>query len=1673
MKGWTEPCPIILLLAVLAGGSVSAQPYWARDIGGPGNDHVADVKTDSVGNIYATGEFSGMIEFGGTSYTSTAGIDMFLAKMTPAGQVLWFVQGGGSGIDRGIKLAVRGGHVAVVGAFMNTATFQGQPITSAGGPDIFLAVHDAATGGLQWITQGGGPLASDRPYGVTIANSGNVTMVGEFSSTVNICGETLTSMTDPQTMTPSVDVFIATYSPAGAPLWTRQGTAKHTDRAIDVVNDLSDNIYVTGQFSDTIQFVNTHPNVMYNATFLLKLDPAGNEVWFRRLGGAVYNQVRDMQWTSANDLLMVGDLQGTMIFLDSTPEQIPSGTPYAYYLLRVDSMGELRADTVVTSENQVSGRAIDERGGTITVLGQFECQFTSRVDSAQAGLWMATGMQDLFIVRHALDSLYIKDAQQFGGRQEKLAGQVATLNDGSAVFCGSYEDLIVFPSNNAFSADIASFGAPYGLYAPNNGGYCGDASYSYFAADTSNGLKDGFIARGYVLGRALYDWWDREDTNCTYLPRALCIGPGEMAQYCPDTIEFCGPDLIGIHPEFSFHIDGRRFFVGPDLDFLWSTGATTDSLLVSTTGMYSVTCTSANGCLQWTDSVYVIVHPIPPQPLLSDDVIVGTDSPVPYHITICDPTEVWLWCSNVDTTFNYYWIGPGGIPVASDSLLVDTSGTYYFRMQSAAGCFSTNYVMVHDHAALPIPDVTVSLQIVYPQDDDHNDTLDLCPQFSRQVNVIPTWDLNGTPYTFPYTNPPDMYFGFVLNGDTLVTGQPGYSIGYPQYVPGWYTDEVSIFVLNEPCGTDTLFLPTMEVDSIYVRLFPSVYINVVLTGPSVICPSDTALLVANCANCDAIAWQGPGIINITGDSAYVLGGSTYTAYGSVTDTTGCSFSDYDELLVSFPGVPELDVFPPDGIICPDSIAIIYTHALGSYTWYGPEGEIAINNDSILVTIPGEYYLALVDLNGCYLISDPILVTGYSTPFLSVMPDGVLCAGEDPVILQVITTGYSSLAWGAPLSGNSLIQSIDQPGVYSCTVQACGIITELSTEIIVGAAMAEVFDPGPFSLCPGDTVTLVAAGGQAVYFWNPGPVYGDSLLVTQAGNYTLTVLDANGCSDTADVVVVAAHDFGGPLTISDQTVCSGSPVSLAETAPGIFNWYADSALTVLLGNGPTLDLGIPTDSSTVYLVRSDSACTGLPVPVNVDVVEPPSATILSAPDTLCAGDTALFITAPVAPFDLVWSTPSGSGQGDSLLIASLTVADGGWYVVIATSSGCTGPADSTLLTVVEPALIYLGADTVICPGNAVMYSMPPGFTDPIWQQGIADTSYTADQTGTVTLHAIDMQGCSVQDAVMITVLTPDLPATASDITICFGQDADLAAGGSGSLSWYADASLQDLLGTGPSLLIPAPTDSLTIYLVQDQFGCEGQPLAIAVNVVQAPVDNTLDGPDHFCEHAPGSITASGPPGLEGSWSTPSGPYSGTVLNFPSVQLADSGWYIMLPSVAGCIGTADSIYMAVLVPVPIDLGPDTSFCDGAQFTLSMPPGFTAPVWSTGETGYAITVAVGGTFSVEATDVNGCPSGDSVVLEVWDCPSIAPNVITPNGDGVNDGFTLGPVGAVSGELMIYDRWGRLVHTGDPVVKAWKGIIDKTGEPAPEGVYYYVLRLLDSAGTAKEMSGYFSILR
>jgi hypothetical protein len=282
------------------------------------------------------------------------------------------------------------------------------------------------------------------------------------------------------------------------------------------------------------------------------------------------------------------------------------------------------------------------------------------------------------------------------------------------------------------------------------------------------------------------------------------------------------------------------------------------------------------------------------------------------------------------------------------------------------------------------------------------------------------------------------------------------------------------------------------------------------------------------------------------------------------------------------------------------------------------------------------------------------------------------------------------------------------------------------------------------------VTLVATDGSSIHYWQPGPVFGDSLLVTQSGSYTLVATDPNGCADSAEAVVVAVHDLGPPLTVADFTGCAGDAVVLTETAPGALAWYADAAQTVLLSTGPVLDLGTPTDSTVVYLVRSDSVCTAPPLAVAVNMIHP-SAVILPAPGPFCGGASLLLEASGPTGWEAVWTVPAGTLTGTSVAIDPLTPADEGWYVVMPTLEGCPGAPDSVYVAVHVRMVPELAADTTVCIGGETVLVLPAGFTDAVWSTGNEGNSLAVQEAGTYNVSATDTNGCAMSWSITVVAI----------------------------------------------------------------------------------------------------------------------------------------------------------------------------------------------------------------------------------------------------------------------------------------------------------------------------------
>jgi hypothetical protein len=140
-----------------------------------------------------TGVFGGTVDFGGDTLTSAGSPDIFLAKFDTNGGHLWSKRFGDSRVQYGRSVACDGsGNVVVTGYFRSTVNFGGGTLTSAGADDIFLAEFDS-NGNHLWSKRFGDEWLQQMGHSTACDGSGNVVVTGHFEGTVDFGGEPLTS----------------------------------------------------------------------------------------------------------------------------------------------------------------------------------------------------------------------------------------------------------------------------------------------------------------------------------------------------------------------------------------------------------------------------------------------------------------------------------------------------------------------------------------------------------------------------------------------------------------------------------------------------------------------------------------------------------------------------------------------------------------------------------------------------------------------------------------------------------------------------------------------------------------------------------------------------------------------------------------------------------------------------------------------------------------------------------------------------------------------------------------------------------------------------------------------------------------------------------------------------------------------------------------------------------------------------------------------------------------------------------------------------------------------------------------------------------------------------------------------------------------------------------------
>lgn len=424
----------------------------------------------------------------------------------------------------------------------------------------------------------------------------------------------------------------------------------------------------------------------------------------------------------------------------------------------------------------------------------------------------------------------------------------------------------------------------------------------------------------------------------------------------------------------------------------------------------------------------------------------------------------------------------------------------------------------------------------------------------------------------------------------------------------------------------------------------------------------------------------------------------------------------------------------------------------------------------------------------------------------------------------ITAGTASLtlttnnpAGACPAVNDQMIITLNAPAGVSANVDQtiCQGSTVTLAGSISGSASSGTWSGGAGTFTPGNT-TLNAT-------------YTPSAAEITAGTVTLTLTTddpAGACAAVNDQMVITINAAATVSASIDQSVCSGSTITLAGSIGGSASTATWTGGGTFSPNATTLNATytpsaaeITAGTATLTLTTNDpaGACSAVNDQMTITINQTASVSA-NVDQTICAGSTVTLAgSISGSASSSTWSGGSGTfSPGAGSLNATYTPSSGdissGSVTLTLTSDDPTGPCaaatDQMIISINAVAVVDAGSNTSICSGSSITLSgaISGSVSTGTWSGGAGtftpnnttlNASYSptaAEITAgsvTLTLTSADPAGpCNpVSDIVVITINEPATVNAGNDFSICEGSDAVLAGtfGGSASSITWSSAS----------------------------------------------------------------------------------------------------------------------------------------------------------------------------------------------------------------------------------------------------------------------------------------------
>jgi len=563
------------------------------------------------------------------------------------------------------------------------------------------------------------------------------------------------------------------------------------------------------------------------------------------------------------------------------------------------------------------------------------------------------------------------------------------------------------------------------------------------------------------------------------------------------------------------------------LNYLWSTGATTRAINVTSPGNYTVRITNSNGCQSAVSAAAVVnVNTLPA-------VNAGTD------ITIPNGTSTTITASVTGTgPFTYSWSPSSQLINASikDPTTVNLATTTIFTLTATSittTCSNTDAVKVNINGG-PLNSTPTATPLI------------VCAGAPVQLHALGSGGSGS--YTYTWTSIPA---GFTSSlADPIAN--PTVSTTYHVAIFDGFT------TINPQVAVAVNALPSTPV--------------ITAGGPTTFCAGGNVTLNSSAGT--SYLWS----TGETTQSIIVTSSGSYSV--QVTNASGCQSPPSAAIGVTVNAIPATPTISSSGptTFCDGDNITLTSSADASYLWSN-----SATSPSINITSAGSYTVQVTNANGCQsAVSTATLVTVNTSPVTpTITADGptTFCTGGTVTLTSSPEINY---LWS---NGETLPSiTVSATGSYSVKVTneyGCLSSSSASVAIVVNASSGVTIDNnGP--VCAGRALNLTSSpSGMIVYYWTgpdefssllQNPSVTDSATLDMSGIYTLVVANANGCIDTVaqNVIVNAAPiAFAGPD--QDLKFTFETQMNAELSAPEKGEW------SLISGSGHISDIHSPTTS----------------------------------------------------------------------------------------------------------------------------------------------------------------------------------------------------------------------------------------------------------------------------------------------------------------------------------------------------------------------------------------------------------------------------------------------------------------------------------------------------------------